>query len=131
MERGPRPGAVVLTRDAAGVFTICDSAGVPQIVCDTFQELLQLAVHFTADRRAYLWYAGRDGRTRPVTDAALLQRVWSVFVENPGRRITREQAPVLWEANAEACRAALDVLVALRLAAHNGHGEYASVTPQS
>lgn len=64
-----------------------------------------------------------DGLIPPI-DAALLQRMWSEFVEMPGLRLTRAQAQRLWGVDAETCVSALESLVAVHLLVHGADDKY-------
>ena len=61
-------------------------------------------------------------------DDALLQRVYSEFLEMPGLRLTCQQAQRLWGLDQETCLELLEFLVDAKFLCRPGHGMYTRLT---
>ena len=61
-------------------------------------------------------------------DDALLQRVYSEFLEMPGLRLTCQQAERLWGLDKETCLQLLECLVEAKFLCRHDHGMYARLT---
>jgi hypothetical protein len=76
----------------------------------------------------------RTGSTEPTNDAhrvldeALLQRVYSEFLEMPGLRLTCQQAQRLWGLDERTCLTLLEFLVDAKFLCRPGHGMYTRLT---
>jgi hypothetical protein len=59
---------------------------------------------------------------------AMLQRVYSEFLEMPGLRLTCKQAQRLWGLDEQTCLALLESLVEAKFLCRPGHGTYSRLT---
>jgi hypothetical protein len=66
--------------------------------------------------------------TRATLDDALLQRVYSEFLEMPGLRLTCQQAQRLWGLDRGTCLELLEFLVDAKFLCRPGHGLYTRLT---
>jgi len=64
-------------------------------------------------------------RTHSAVNDALLQRVYSEFLEMPGLRLTRQQAQRLWGLDEETCDQVLACLIDAKFLCRPDHGMYA------
>ena len=61
-------------------------------------------------------------------DEALLERVYSEFLEMPGLRLTCQQAQRFWGLDAPTCSQLLEFLVDAKFLCRPGHGMYTRLT---
>ena len=66
--------------------------------------------------------------TQVTLDEALLQRMYSEFLEMPGLRLTCQQAQRLWGLDERTCAELLEFLVDVKFLHQPGHGMYTRLT---
>jgi hypothetical protein len=70
----------------------------------------------------------RGGSSLDPTDAPLVRRIRSEFLEMPGLRLTPVQASRLWDVDRQTSEAILDVLAAIGFLFKNRNGAYGRTT---
>ena len=124
----PHAEDVVICRRSLALLTLGVRSGTRQVRCRTFDEALQRASCFAADRHVRVWFTADDRAFVPLANEQLLRQVWSEYVEMPGLCLTRAQAQRLWSVDERTCAQLLENLVNTQLLVRRPDGQYARLS---